>query len=156
MIVDLGCGPHKAENAVGVDCRPFPGVDIVADLSVRWPFEDSSIDEVRASHIFEHLPVPLFTMNELFRVLKPGGTALIEVPSSNGPGAFQDPTHVSFWNLNSFLYYNRKNPLGGLYDCNKWDVLLCQEYTVPGMEAFGPYVMAKIRKPDDANIKEDP
>ena len=39
------------------------------------------------------------------RVLAPGGWAFIEVPSTDGRGAFQDPTHVSYWNENSFLYY---------------------------------------------------
>ena len=33
------------------------------------------------------------------------GWAFIEVPSTDGRGAFQDPTHVSFWNENSFTYY---------------------------------------------------
>ena len=152
MIIDLGCGPNKAEDVVGIDCRPFPGVDVVADLSVGWPFKSNSMDEVRASHIFEHLPKPLDTMNELYRVLKPGAVAHIDVPSSNGMGAFQDPTHVSFWNINSFIYYNRAAALGAMYGCNKWDVEVLQEYNVPGIEAFGPYVMAKVRKPADASV----
>lgn len=150
MKLDLGCGPHKAPGHVGVDLRPQPGVDVVADLTSTWPFSSSSIDEVRASHCFEHLPEPLHTMDELFRVLKPGAIAHVEVPSTNGPGAFQDPTHKSFWNLNSFLYYDRSQPLGSLYGCNKWDILLVQEYLVRGMESFGPFLMAQIRKPTDA------
>jgi hypothetical protein len=43
-------------------------------------------------------------------VLKPGGTAEITVPTTDGPGAFQDPTHVSFWNRRSFLYYEAGSP----------------------------------------------
>ena len=150
MKLDLGCGPHKPTNDfVGVDCREFKGVSVVCDLRTSWPFRDNSINEVRASHIFEHLPEPLHTMDELFRVLKPGASADLDIPSTNGPGAFQDPTPKSFWNLNSFLYYNRLNPLGAMYGCNKWDVLVLQEYLVPGVEAFGPYVKAVVRKPAD-------
>lgn len=148
--VELGCGPNKPAGHIGVDLRPFPGVDVIADLNQGWPFKSSVLDKVRASHIFEHLPDPLHTMEELYRVLKPGAIAEVEVPSTNGPGAFQDPTHKSFWNLNSFIYYNRRADLGSLYGCNKWDVLLVQEYLVPGVEAFGPYLMAHIRKPEDA------
>jgi hypothetical protein len=48
-------------------------------------------------------------MNEAFRVLAPGGWLLIEVPSTDGRGAFQDPTHVSFWNENSIWYYTNRN-----------------------------------------------
>jgi hypothetical protein len=44
-------------------------------------------------------------MGEIHRVLAHGGWAFIEVPSTDGRGAFQDPTHVSYWNENSFLYY---------------------------------------------------
>ena len=46
-------------------------------------------------------------MNELYRVLAPGGWLLTATPSSDGRGAFQDPTHTSFWNPNSFWYYTR-------------------------------------------------
>jgi SAM-dependent methyltransferase len=79
--------------------------DINTDLNSDWPFADNSIGVIRASHIFEHLKSPIHTMNEAYRVLAPGGWLLIEVPSTDGRGAFQDPTHVSFWNENSFRYY---------------------------------------------------
>jgi len=155
MNVELGCGSSKPDGYVGVDIRPFPGVDVVADLTAGWPFKSSSLDSVRASHIFEHLPEPLHTMNELYRCLKPGSTAEIDVPSSNGMGAFQDPTHKSFWNVNSFIYYDRNQPLGGMYNCNKWDVLIAQEYNAVGMTQFGPYVKAHVRKPQDACIESN-
>jgi hypothetical protein len=48
-------------------------------------------------------------MKELYRCLAPNGWALIEVPSTDGRGAYQDPTHVSFWNSNSFWYYTKKD-----------------------------------------------
>ncbi len=32
---------------------------------------------------------------------------LSQTPSTDGRGAFQDPTHVSFWNSNSFCYHTR-------------------------------------------------
>lgn len=82
--------------------------DIIADLDEDWPFENDSVGVVRAFDIFEHLKNPIHIMNELFRVLAPGGYAIIQVPSTDGRGAFQDPTHVSFWNENSFLYYTDK------------------------------------------------
>lgn len=44
-------------------------------------------------------------MNEAFRVLAPGGFLFMEVPSTDGRGAFQDPTHISFFNENSIWYY---------------------------------------------------
>ena len=47
-------------------------------------------------------------MSEIHRVLADGAWAFIEVPSTDGRGAFQDPTHVSYWNENSFWYYTKK------------------------------------------------
>jgi hypothetical protein len=60
--------------------------------------------------VIEHLPDKILTMNELWRVLKPGAKAGIAVPTTDGPGAWQDPTHVSFWNRRSFLYYEAGSP----------------------------------------------
>jgi len=105
LCVDIGCGSRKATGFVGVDLAPAPGVDIVADLSKAFPFGDSAVDELRAYDVIEHLTDRIHTMNEIWRVCKPGAKVDIRVPSSDGRGAFQDPTHVSFWNINSFKYY---------------------------------------------------
>ncbi|MFO5440950.1 MAG: class I SAM-dependent methyltransferase, partial [Dolichospermum sp.] len=108
--IDLGCGINKPNGFVGVDLYPGLGVDIVADLSQRFPFEDNSVDEVRAHDIIEHLPERIHTMNEIWRICKPGAKVNNRVPSTDGRGAFQDPTHISFWNINSFLYYCNESP----------------------------------------------
>jgi SAM-dependent methyltransferase len=44
-------------------------------------------------------------INEIYRLLAPGGLLLSMTPSTDGRGAFQDPTHVAFYNENSFWYY---------------------------------------------------
>jgi SAM-dependent methyltransferase len=105
MFVDLGCGIHKPEGFIGVDVAQRPGVDVVADLNQRFPFPDSSIDLLRAFDVIEHLRDRIHTMNEIWRVCKPNAQVEIRVPSTDGRGAFQDPTHISFWNINSFKYY---------------------------------------------------
>lgn len=104
--VDICCGPNKAPGFVGVDFVKLPGVDIVHDLNKEFPFEDSTVDYLRAHDAIEHLPDRIKTMNEIFRVCKHGATVDIKVPSTDGRGAFQDPTHVSYWNINSFYYYS--------------------------------------------------
>ncbi|MDR1997303.1 MAG: class I SAM-dependent methyltransferase [Candidatus Margulisbacteria bacterium] len=108
--VDLCCGIRKPEGFVGVDHFPGENVDLVADLNERFPFEDNSVDLLRAHDAIEHLPDRIHTMNEIWRVCKPGATADIFVPSTDGRGAFQDPTHVSYWNINSFMYYSVDYP----------------------------------------------
>ncbi|MBW4652796.1 MAG: glycosyltransferase [Kaiparowitsia implicata GSE-PSE-MK54-09C] len=103
--VDIGCGDSKPDGYVGVDIHPGPGVDIVADISQRLPFDDNTVDELRAYDVVEHLPDRLNTMNEIWRVCKPGARVDIYVPSTDARGAFQDPTHISFWNIHSFYYF---------------------------------------------------
>jgi hypothetical protein len=108
--INLGCCDAIVAGFINVDICPGPGVDVVTDLRQLWPWPEGSISLVRAWDIIEHLPDKIHTMNELWRVLQPGGRAEIVVPTTEGPGAFQDPTHVSFWNRRSFLYYEAGNP----------------------------------------------
>ena len=97
-------GEHK-DGFISVDLYS-PGADIKWDLEKDWTFApDNSADFVLASNIFEHLRDKTHTMNELYRILKMGGIAEIFVPSTDGRGAWQDPTHVSYWNVNSWSYW---------------------------------------------------
>jgi len=109
--IDLGCGIWKPQGFIGVDISPSPNVDVVANLNRRFPFSDNSADIIRAYDVVEHLDNRIHTMNELWRISKPNALIDILVPSTDGRGAFQDPTHVSFWNLNSFVYYSIEYPL---------------------------------------------
>ncbi len=104
MRLNLGCSDRHLPGYVNVDiCEP---ADLIVDLDrMIWPWEDSSIDEIVAHDIIEHLPRKISTMNQLWRVLKPNGVVQIKVPTTDGTGAWQDPTHVSYWNRPSFWYY---------------------------------------------------
>ena len=103
MKLNLGSCDRAFPGFVSVDlCLP---ADQIVNLAGPWPWEDSSIEEIRAYDIIEHLPDKIHTMNEAWRVLRPGTLFDIEVPTTDGMGAWQDPTHVSYWNRNSFLYY---------------------------------------------------
>lgn len=109
MRLNLGCSDaHLPAPWVNVDIAP--PADLIRDLRKLWMWPDSSVDEIRAHDLIEHLPDKIQTMNEAWRVLKPGGRFDIEVPTTDGPGAWQDPTHVSYWNRNSFMYYEQGNP----------------------------------------------
>lgn len=94
----------------GIDCpEGYTPLDhsLGHDLNEIWPLDSGTVGVLRAYDAIEHLTDPIHTMNEAYRVLAPGGFFLIRVPSTDGRGAFQDPTHVSFWNENSFWYYTR-------------------------------------------------
>jgi len=107
----LGAGPKapKLPGVVNVDIRNFPATDVVHDLNViPWPFEDGEAYSVNASHILEHLEDVPATMDELHRILCPGGELYIEVPivtTKNLDIAFADPTHKQFLRIHSFINY---------------------------------------------------
>lgn len=109
--IDLGSGadgrwlptnwPHGADRTSS-DLRIT-----AADLTQRWPWPDSSVFAFRAHDLLEHLPDKMHAIRELHRCLVPGGWLLSSTPSTDGRGAFQDPTHVSYWNENSWWYWTR-------------------------------------------------
>lgn len=107
MKLDLGSGYRKPEGFVTLDIREKCNPDIVCNLEEGLPFKDNSIEYIRAHDILEHVEIgkTIFVMEEIYRVLKPMGILDIAVPSTEGNGAFCDPTHRSFWNRVSFRYY---------------------------------------------------
>ena len=122
-------------------------VDCVCNLEDDWPIKDNSVDELLARHCFKHLSNPTHTMKELYRVLKPGGTVALVVPSTNGMGAFQDPDHKSFWNLNSFIYYDVEKRDGKVYGTNLFEITELYEKSIRSFQISDPYVYAQMRKP---------
>lgn len=104
--VDLGGGIDPLRGYMVID--QHGPADITCNLDDGIPLPDNSVGVLNASHILEHLKDPVKSMREIHRVLAHGGWAFIEVPSTEGRGAWQDPTHVSYWNENSFLYYTDK------------------------------------------------
>lgn len=105
--VDIGGGLNPYPNYHTIDLRET--ADIQYDLNDGIPLKDNCVGVLNASHIIEHLHDKTQIMSEIHRVLAHGGWAFIDVPSTDGRGAFQDPTHVSYWNENSFLYYTDAN-----------------------------------------------
>lgn len=112
--LDFGCGTNVREGFEGVDILNF-GQKHVLDVTQPWPWADESVYEANASHFIEHLKPQerIFFFNELYRVLKPGGTCFIIVPAWSSARAYGDLTHQ--WPPVSeyfFPYLNRDWRLG--------------------------------------------
>ena len=118
--VDLACGGNKkSEEYIGVDISNIEGVDIVHNLNTYpWPFEDNSVDVVNCSHYIEHIPHDVYNndnrdgfiqfMDELYRILKPGGVATISAPYYTSSRAYGDPTHVRHICDMTFFYLSKE------------------------------------------------
>ena len=72
-----------------------PLADVKADIC-NLPFEDNCYDFILCNHVLEHIPNDTKAMKELYRVLKPGGTAILQIPQDlSRETTFEDNTITS-------------------------------------------------------------
>lgn len=98
-MLNLGCGDDVREGYVNLDVIPGRGVDVLHDIhETPWPFGDAAFSRVLARHVLEHvLPMHdgrgfLRVMDEIHRVLEPGGVLVVEGPHwANDAMTWGDP-----------------------------------------------------------------
>jgi SAM-dependent methyltransferase len=87
LVVNVGCGvvrrfdPKDTSRYLATDLRALPNVDFSSDASAL-PMADGSVDAIVALELLEHVARPTAVLQELGRVLKPGGTVIVSVPSA--------------------------------------------------------------------------
>ncbi len=65
-----------------LDLTESHGVDIVGSI-YQIPLADNSVDSIICTQVFEHLARPVDAIQEVYRVLRTGGHAVITVPQTN-------------------------------------------------------------------------
>ena len=149
--LDIGCGEFprnlfESSNAFGCDIRGSDdgsvlGVDL---FNEPIPFPDKFFDYVTAYDFIEHVPRVLVSptgktrfpfidlMNEIYRVLKPGGIFFSKTPAFPSKEVFQDPTHVNIITEDTFPMYFCSDAQNGLhakiYGFNGSFTLISQEW----------------------------
>lgn len=83
-------------------------IDHVCDMTAI-PLPDATFGAILCTEVIEHHPEPIRVVNELARVLKPGGTLLLTAPL--GSGIHQEPFH--FYGGYTPYWYERFLPLAG-------------------------------------------
>jgi SAM-dependent methyltransferase len=155
--LDLGCGgsPRNIFNAdeiYGIDVREDLDKNIIcADLIVEpIPFPDQFFEFVTAFDFLEHVPRLIYVphrrnafvevMNEIWRVLKPGGQFLSFTPAFPHGPAFRDPTHVNIITEETFpLYFDSTNRWGATYG-------FVGSFDIVSQEWRGPHLLTIMRK----------
>lgn len=86
-VLDAGCGvkPYRGwlgsvESYTGLDVTPACGADLLVAPAAPWPLPDDRFDTALCSQMLEHAADAALTAAELYRVLKPGGTAVVSAP----------------------------------------------------------------------------
>ena len=111
-ILELGCGPRKRPGVIAMDVNPASAADIIHDLNeFPYPLADDQFDEVICEHVLEHLNDLIKVMEELHRVVMPGGLIRIYAPYFTSIHQFRDPTHRIFFSAHTFDYFIPGTPV---------------------------------------------
>lgn len=84
-----------------------PLADVKADIC-NLPFDDDSFDFILCNHVLEHIPDDTKAMQELYRVLKPGGTGIFQIP--------QDLSRATTFEDDSITDARERAKIFGQYD----------------------------------------
>lgn len=84
-----------------------PLADVKADIC-NLPFESNNFDVIFCNHVLEHIPDDTKAMQEIFRVLKPGGMAILQIP--------QDLERAKTFEDNSITNKKERAKIFGQYD----------------------------------------
>jgi SAM-dependent methyltransferase len=106
-VLEIGAGTIKrVPHAVTLDVNPLAAPDVLHDLDVTpYPFPASSFDIVIAEHVLEHVNQVIRVVEELHRIVAPGGVLLVEVPHFSSANFHTDPTHRHAFSTRSFDYF---------------------------------------------------
>jgi len=130
--VDIGCGPNKKskdnEKWIGLDSHDYSH-KYPKDEFIQWdletgclPFCSSSVLAINARAILEHISNFIPLMNDCWRVLEPEGSIYILVPQAGQECSFRDPTHVRYFTLRTFDYFESKQRQEN-YDMKPWRII---------------------------------
>jgi ubiquinone/menaquinone biosynthesis C-methylase UbiE len=113
-------------------------VNLVPCSAEELPFEDSSMDMVFSSHVLEHIPNQQEALNEIYRVLKPGGYHVCIVP-------VRFEKLYAFISFYSYLLKASLNRVAKLFAKNP--VVLNNEATTSNNKESGPSILKSFPFP---------
>lgn len=110
MKLNLGCGNKRLDGYVNVDSNAVYKSDQIWDLNrFPYPWGNDSVDEVYMRHVLEHVDNIIAVMDEIWRVLRVGGRAHIEVPYVTHFQALGHPQHKHFFHWGTFGWLDVAN-----------------------------------------------
>jgi len=109
--LNIGAGTDILPGWINHDVAPLHGIDCVHDLNVRpWPWDSGSVSEIKIYDVLEHLDELIPSIEEIWRILAPGGICRISVPYWNSWCAAADPTHKRAFHEITFHFFDPSSP----------------------------------------------
>ena len=128
-ILNLGAGNRIIGDAINHDLiKHRPEIAVAWDLNnLPWPWPNDSFDQIVARAVLEHLRINLVqSLDECWRLLRPGGQLFLKLPHWQSDISHQDPTHYWFFSLASLDQFDPDTPRGktySFYTTRKWKIL---------------------------------
>ena len=128
-LLNLGAGNRIIPEAINHDRIVHrPEIDVAWDLNdLPWPWEDESFDKILAIAVLEHLRIDLLqSVNECWRLLRPGGVIYIKLPHWKSDISYIDPTHYWRFSLRSLEIFDPETEYGRAYSFyteRKWKIV---------------------------------
>ena len=108
--LNIGAGSDIRADFINHDIAQLEGIDVVHDLNIfPWPWQNESVEEIVMNDVVEHLIEFTKTMEELHRILTPGGVARIRVPHMGSWSFYADPTHKRAFVEATFLFFDPRS-----------------------------------------------
>ncbi|KKR11997.1 MAG: Methyltransferase domain protein [Candidatus Woesebacteria bacterium GW2011_GWA1_39_21] len=125
---NLGCGKKYIKGYINVDVTRSVKADLYFNLNkFPYPIKKKSADEVLMDNVLEHLDDVVLVMEEIYRILKPGGIVKIYLPYAKSDGALQDPTHKHLFTEKSMDYF-RQDDKYNYYTNAKFRILVSKPF----------------------------
>ena len=110
-VLEVGCGEGRGVGLLMQHARSFTAVDkiqeVISDLKIKYPsgrflsmnipplkeLADNAYDSIASFQVIEHIQDDVLFLKEIYRVLKPGGIALLTTPNRS-MSLSRNPWHI--------------------------------------------------------------
>lgn len=105
--LDFGGRAQRVARPIRISTAAAPGVALCASLGPELPFKGDSVDEVFLDDRLAHVTDFVGTLEELWRMCKPGALIHLRLPHASSSWAVsRDPRHPRPYTLETFNYFD--------------------------------------------------
>lgn len=131
--IQVGCGKDHRVGYFNIDISRACNPDLVHDVTLGLPFHDNTAEVIMANGVIEQIELDndfVLVLNEIHRVLVPGGKFIGQVPSTDQRVLHLDPKDKRFFQVDSFKYFDHREKewrnFGEQYGYPQFEIEVCE------------------------------